>query len=102
MSKKPDVIGWGYSDDCCGFAPLKTNDDEYIGNGKWYTLLLDRKPVGRVRMVYCDHENKQNDWSFQLVGTAGKFTLADDVPLKNQPERVREDILEREADREGG
>lgn len=96
--KRPDVIGWGYSDDCSGFAPLKSEDSEYDGNGKWYTLLLGGKPIGRIRMVYCDHENHVDDWSCQLVGTESKFTLADDVPVKEQPKDVQEAIREREEE----
>jgi hypothetical protein len=94
MSKKPDVRGWGYSDDCAGFAPLKTDDSEYDVDGKWYSLFQGEERIGRIRMTYED-----GNWEVQLVGTSGKFSLKDDVPVKFHDERVQERIREREEDR---
>lgn len=82
--KKADIIGSGYSDDCASFVPLKTTDSEYEVPHKWYTLLLGDDPVGRMRLHY-----NHGEWEVHLLGTKGKFSLRDDVPLQEQDERVR-------------
>lgn len=96
--KKPDVRGWGYSDDCAGFSPLKSEDSEYDVRDKWYTLCQNGSPIGRIRMVYGADES--GEWEVQLNGTCGKFTLKDDVPVKEQEPPVRERIKEREEENE--
>jgi hypothetical protein len=93
--KKPDLRGWGYSDDCAGFEPLDSDDDEYEVGSKWYTLCQNDIPIGRIRMVYGE---EGNEWEVQLVGTKGKFSVKDDVPVKEQDRHVRERIRKREED----
>jgi hypothetical protein len=94
MKTRPDIKCSGYSDDCASFEPLKSNDSEYDVPSKWYTLRLDGHPVGRIRLHYGEH----GEWETQLIGTQGKFSLADDVPLKDQCDRVKDRAAEAEED----